>query len=99
MIGEGIAIQSNSVETNRPIQQLELDISASEGYSFDQFAIVIHQARFDQGSVGILEGARKGAEAGTCGRTLITRRTLVRVQAPLLGRNRSAQGYGFFLAR
>ena len=64
-------------------QQLELDTGASRGYRFDHLAIVIHQARFDQRSVGSLKSAIKGAEAGTCGRSLITRRSLVRVQPPL----------------
>jgi hypothetical protein len=64
-------------------QQLELDIGASTGYPLDQFATVMHKARLNQRSVGGLEDARKGAEAGICGRSLITRRSLVRVQPPL----------------
>jgi len=64
-------------------QQADLDIGASRGYPFDQFAIAIHQACLNQRSVGNLESEKKDAEAGTCGRSLITRRSLVRVQPPL----------------
>ena len=71
------------IQTGNPNQETILDMGASKGYSFCQFAIVIYQARFNQRSVGSLEGAKRGAEAGTCGRSLITRRSLVRVQPPL----------------
>jgi hypothetical protein len=54
----------------------DLDFDGSRGYAFVEFAIVIHQARFNQRSVGSLESAKRRAEAGTCGRSLITRRSL-----------------------
>jgi len=79
LVGESVL----TVENPRSNQQLELDIGASRGYPFDQFAIVIHQARCNRRSVGDLKGEKKGAEAATCRRGLITRRSLVRVQPPL----------------
>jgi hypothetical protein len=51
--------------------QDDLDTCPSKHYPFDQFAIVIHQARFNRRSVGDLKGEKKGAEAATCGRKLI----------------------------
>jgi hypothetical protein len=57
-----------SVRKKSNNRQLELDIGASRGYPFHQFAIVIRQARFNQRSVDSLNSAKKGVEAGTCGR-------------------------------
>jgi hypothetical protein len=65
-------------EADRTGPRIDLGASAPKGYALDrQFAGMIHQARFDQRSVGSLDVAEKGPKAGTRGRTLISRRRVV----------------------